>query len=263
MLHHDQAIERYLARETARPDTVAVILTGSVARGTERVDSDVDLYLVVTEERWADADAADLLMYTEDDDIGYDGGYFDIKLATLSYLDDAADRGDDPVRDSFAASRVVFSRVDDLDARIARIHPSSLPEAEWDAKVASFLAQARLYGGYFLQQAAASGDQLLLRHASVHLVTSAARALLAANRVAFPGPKYLTKLVAGLDSKPDSFDALLTAVLADPTPATADALLASLEAFTGDLLPPAHTLSRFARDNELAWRYRTAPPEYS
>lgn len=263
MLHHDQAIARYLARETARPDTVAIILTGSVARGTERADSDVDLYLVVTEERWAEADAADLLMYTEDDGIGYDGGYFDVKLATLSYLDDAADRGDDPVRDSFAASRIVFSRVDDLDARIARIHPVSVPAAEWDAKVASFLAQARLHGGYFLRQAAQSGDQLLLLHASVHLATSAARALLAANRVAFSGPKYLTKQVAGLDRKPAGFDALLTAVLADPAPTTADALLASLEAFAGDLLPEANTLSRFVRDNELAWRSRTAPPEYS
>jgi len=260
MLHHDRAVERYLARETEREDTLAVVLTGSVARGTERPDSDVDLYLLVTEDRWAEAYAAERLMYTEQDGIDYDGGYFDVKLATLSYLDDAADRGDDPVRDSFSASRIVFSRIDDLDARIARIQPA---DAEWDARVASFLAQARLHGGYFLQQAHASGDQLLLRHASVHLATSAARALLAANRVMFPGPKYLSALVAGLDRKPHGFDALLTAAITDPAPDTADALLASLEAFTGDLLPRDRTLSRFVLDNELAWRYRTKPPEYS
>lgn len=260
MLHHDQAVERYLAREKERPDTLAVVLTGSVARGTERADSDVDLYLVVTEDRWAHAYATERLMYTEDDGIEYDGGYFDVKLATLSYLDDAADRGDDPVRDSFAASRIVYSRIDDLDARIARIQPA---DDEWDAKVAAFVAQARLHGGYFLQQASTSGDQLLLRHASVHLATSAARAVLAANRVLFPGPKYLAKLVAGLDHKPEGFDALLAAVVSDPTPGTADALLASLEAFAGNVLPHDQTLSRFVLDNELAWRYRTKTPEYS
>lgn len=260
MLHHDRAIARYLARESARPDTLAVVLTGSVARGTERPDSDVDLYLVVTEARWSDAYAAERLMYTEDEGIDYEGGYFDVKLATLSYLDDAADRGDDPVRDSFSASRIVFSRVDYLDARIARIRPA---DDEWDARVASFIAQARLHGRYFLQQAHASGDQLLLHHASVHLATSAARALLAANHVVFPGPKYLSKLVAGLESKPDGVDALLTAVLTDPAPATADALLASLESLAGDLLPRDKTLSQFVLDNELAWRYRTKTPEYS
>ncbi|MFF1635843.1 nucleotidyltransferase domain-containing protein [Leifsonia sp. NPDC058248] len=261
MKHHDAAIARFVERESAEPSCLAVVVTGSLARGTERPDSDVDLYVVVTEDRWQDAFARRRLMYTEDDGIGYAGGYFDIKLATLSYLDDAAERGDDPVRDSFASSRIVFSRVDDLAARIARIGDPA--DEDWNARVASFLAQARLHGGYFLQQASESGDELLLRHASVHLATSAARALLALNHVLFPGPKYLSKLVAGLDRKPDDFDALLAAVLADPSPPTADALLASLESFTGALLPKDETLSTFVLDNELAWRYRTKTPEYS
>jgi hypothetical protein len=36
-----------------------------------------------------------------------------------------------------------------------------------------------------------------------------------------------------------------------------------VEAEVGDTLPHEETLSRFVLDNELAWRYRTAPPEYS
>jgi hypothetical protein len=261
MKHHDAAIARYVARQAGDPSCLAVVVSGSLARRTERPDSDVDLYLVVTEDRWQEAFARRRLMYTEDDDIGYSGGYFDIKLATLSYLDDAAERGDDPVRDSFASSRIVFSRVDDLAARIGRIGDAA--DGDWNARVASFLAQARLHGGYFLEQAAASGDQLLLRHASLHLATSAARALLAVNHIRYPGPKYLSKLVSALDRKPDGFDALLAAVLADPNPATADALLSSLESFTGAILAKDETLSTFVLDNELAWRYRTKTPEYS
>lgn len=261
MRHHDLALARFVERSSDDADVLGVIVTGSVARGTERPDSDVDLYVVVTEERWNDAYTAQRLMYVESEDIGYEGGYFDIKLATLSYLDDAAQGGDDPVRDSFAASRVVFSRVDDLAERIDRVH--LVPEESWAPRVASFLAQARLHGDYFLKQAVDSGDQLLLRHASVHLATSAGRALLALNRVFFSGPKYLAKLVSHLENKPDGFDELLTAVLTDPTYATADALLASLEEFAGDLLPRDSTLSTFVLDNELAWRYGTKTPEYS
>jgi predicted nucleotidyltransferase len=259
--HHEDALARYVARETANADTLAVIVSGSLARGAERADSDVDLYLVVTEERWDAAYAARRLMFVETDGANYEGGYFDIKLATLSYLDDAADRGDDPVRDSFARSRVAFSRVDDLQARIDRV--GVLPDAGWDARVASFLAQTRLHGGYFLRQAHASGDPLLLQHATVHLASSAIRAILALNHTFFSGPKYLMKAAASAPNAPAGFDGLLRALLADPSPETADALMRSLEDFTGALLPEEETLSTFILDNELAWRYRSKPPEYS
>jgi len=261
MEHHDAALSAFVERSRADPDCLAVIVTGSLARGTERPDSDIDLYVIVTEERWNDAFADNRLMFTDEHGIDYPGGYFDIKLATLEYLSDAAERGDDPVRDSFAASAIAFSRVDDLAERIAAIGAAS--DDDWTARAASFVAQARLHGGYFLKQAAESGDRILLHHAAVHLATSVSRALLAVNHVRFPGPKYLTKLVSTLPKKPEGIDALLVAVLEDPNAATADALLDSLEAFTGDALPREQTLSTFVLDNELAWRYRTKTPEYS
>lgn len=261
MEHHERAIARYVADVSADPEVLAVIVSGSVARGAERVDSDVDLYLVVSERRWDEAYAARRLMYTSTDGIGYDEGYFDIKLATLSYLDDAAERGDDPVRDSFASARVVFSRVPDLASRLSRVVEISADD--WRDRVAGFVAQCRLHGGYFLQQAYEHGDPLLLAHASVHLVTSAARALLAHNGVFFPGPKYLRARVAGLASAPPGFASLLDAVIASPSPTTAAALLEAVEQSVGDALPRDETLSRFVLDNELAWRYRTPPPEYS
>lgn len=261
MKHHDSAIARYVARVSTQPDCLAIIITGSVARGTERTDSDVDLYLLVTEDRWARAFDDRRLMYTEEEGIEYRGGYFDVKLATLSYLDDAAQRGDDPVRDSFASSRIAFSRVDDLADRIARICDDSA--IDWESRVASFLAQARLHGGYFLRQAAESGDELLLRHASIHLATSACRAVLAINREYFSGPKYLAKQATAVALKPDGFGPLVAAVVAHPTPAAANALLARLESFAGASLELDETLSTFVLDNELAWRYRTKTPEYS
>lgn len=261
MEHHERAIERYVADVSADPEVLAVVVSGSVARGAERADSDVDLYLVVTESRWDEAYAARRLMFTSTKGIGYDRGYFDVKLATLSYLDDAAERGDDPVRDSFASARVVFSRVPDLDDRLARVVQVSADD--WRDRVAGFVAQCRLHGGYFLPQAYEHRDPLLLAHASVHLVTSAARALLAHNRVFFPGPKYLRERVTGLASAPPGFGSLLDDVIAAPSPASAAALLEAVEASVGDALPRDETLSRFVLDNELAWRYRTAPPEYS
>jgi predicted nucleotidyltransferase len=261
MKHHDEAIARYAEQVSDDETTLAVIVTGSLARGTERAASDVDLYLVVTAERWDAAYRDNLLMFVETEGADYPGGYFDVKLATLDYLDDAAERGDDPVRDSFAHTRIAFSRVDDLQERLDRV--AAVPESTWDSHIASFLAQARLHANYFLVQGHEAGDRILTAHAAVHLVTSASRLLLAHNRVLFAGPKYLAKAVAGLPLKPAGWDRLVERVLTDPTPETSHVLLAALEDYEPWPLAKEHTLSTFILDNELAWRYRTKTPEYS
>lgn len=261
MEHHERAVARYVERVSAEPDVLAVVISGSVARGTARAESDVDLYLVVTEERWEAASDARRLMYVEREGVGYPGGYYDIKLATLSYLDDAAERGDDPVRDSFAASRIAYSRIPDLPERLARV--TTVPDEVWRDRVAGFVAQCRLHGGYFLPQAAESGERMLLAHASVHLASAAGRAMLAHNRVFFAGPKYLAAQVAGLAQAPHGFAEALAAVIAEPSAATGRAVLDLVEAELGSTLPEDETLSRFVLDNELAWRSGKNPPEYS
>jgi predicted nucleotidyltransferase len=260
MRHHEEALERFVARSAADQSVLAVVISGSLSRGTERPDSDIDLYLIVTEERWSVAFAAQRLMYVERDGANYSGGYFDIKLATLSYLDDAAQRGDDPVRDSFAHARIAYSTVTDLEERIARI--AVVPDGQWRERVYSQLAQAQLHGGYFLPQGVERGDAILVAHAAVHLATAACRALLAMNRVLFAGPKYLAVAVGSLANKPAGFDSAVVELVDRPTIAAGNKVLSLLERATGRPLDEATALSRFVLDNELAWRYRTPPPEY-
>jgi predicted nucleotidyltransferase len=260
MRHHAEAVERFVARSSQDPDVLGVVISGSLARGVERADSDIDLYLVVTEDRWNRALDINRLMYVDREDAGYEGGYFDIKLATLSYLDDAALRGDDPVRDSFAHAKVAFSRVPDLGERLARA--AEVPEDQWRSRMASHIAQARLHGGYFLRNGVEHGDPLLTAHAAVHLATSSCRALLALNRVLFAGPKYLGSAVAGLADKPDGFDEAVAELVQRPTIEAGAVVLDLLENAAVWPLDSDGTLSTFILDNELAWRYQVPPPEY-
>ncbi|GAA2103591.1 hypothetical protein GCM10009841_20830 [Microlunatus panaciterrae] len=262
MQHHERAVETYVERARSVESNLAVVIGGSVARGTERPDSDVDLYLLVTEEEFAAAGRNRRLSYVETEGADYDGGYFDIKLVTLPYLTQAAERGDDPVRASFIGARVVWSRVDDLEERLARIR--TVPSEVWAPRMASFLSQLRLYGGYFLPQGAKDDQNDYLRHhAAVHLVGAAGRALLAYNRVLFRGPKYLAAQVAELNDKPAGYEAAARLVLAQPTEASGRELMRLMESFTEWPWVPAESLSTFVQDNELAWLNGTLPPEYS
>ena len=52
-LHHQESVEKLLEYFRPDPDVTAIILGGSVAKGLERSDSDIDAIIVVTEERYA------------------------------------------------------------------------------------------------------------------------------------------------------------------------------------------------------------------
>jgi predicted nucleotidyltransferase len=260
MKHHETALERFVERVSTDDEVLAVIVSGSLARGEETAASDIDLYLVVTEPVWDRALANERIMYVDREGADYPGGYFDIKLATVAYLHEAVDHGDDPVRDSLVHSRVAFTRIPDLDALLAR--SGELDESVWATRCVSSIAQVRLHADYFLREGIKRNDPLLLANAALHTVVAADRALLALNRRLFAGPKYLRSAVDALPIRPEGWTALADRLLAEPGPETADALVAALDGIhdwgvDGDL-----ALSRFVLDNELAWRTRVPVPEY-
>lgn len=260
MRHHDEAISRFVTRTGRRPQVLGLALTGSLARGRERADSDIDLVLVVDEATWKAAVRAERIMYVETEDAGYEHGYFDIKLATTEQLAAAAERGDDAVRDSLATAKVLIDKGIDLDGLLRRA--GRVPEERWRELAASQLAQARLHGAYFLEQGLDHGDPLLTAHAAVHLAVAAARTVLALGHVRHPGPKQLLDRIRALPEAPDGFADALSLLVEAPSTQHATAVLGAVETAAKDLLPAGATLSRFVLDNELAWFTRDLPPEY-
>jgi predicted nucleotidyltransferase len=105
--HHEDTIAAYAAQVIDQPDTLALILVGSVARGTERATSDVDVYLVVTDDAFAAAQSARRVAYIDTEAATYDC-YVDVKLVSPRYLERAVAHADDPTRASFLGARTVF-----------------------------------------------------------------------------------------------------------------------------------------------------------
>ncbi|WP_353808372.1 nucleotidyltransferase domain-containing protein [Agromyces sp. SYSU T00194] len=260
MEHQERALAAFVADQRAAGDATGVIVVGSVARGTEREDSDVDVYLVVPDQAFRAALADNRVAWTERDDVDYPGGYVDVKLTCPWYLAEAARHGDDPTRASFEGARVAWSRDPGLARAIEAV--TRLDEAEWDRRAASHLAQVRLHGGYFLEQADAFGDDFLRVHATTHLALAVGRLALATSRRFLRGPKYVSAAMAELPVPPDVAAAWHETV-ADASPEASRRLVAAVEAWTGDVLPAESTLSTFIRDNELAWLRGTLPAEYA
>jgi hypothetical protein len=262
MEHHEDTLDAYVRRMKAHSNPIAVVLVGSVARGTERPDSDVDVYLIVPDDVFDSAVAADRVIYVERSDAGYPGGYVDVKLATVAFLDAAAERGDDPVRASFEGARVAWARDGyDIAGRVAAI--PLLPPTVWEKRVVSFISQMRLYGSDFLPEAVALDNTFLLHHAAVHTVGAGGRALLALNRKLYRGPKYLDAEIAALKHAPDGYGDLARELVTRPSRESADAYVQAMEAFHRWPVDRVASDSIFIRDNELAWLTGIIPPESS
>jgi predicted nucleotidyltransferase len=261
MRHHEETIAAFTRETREEADVLGVVLVGSVARGTERADSDVDVYVVVTDEAFHRARASNRLSYTATAAATYTGGYVDVKLVSPDYLSRAVERGDEPTRASFVGARVAWSRVPELDEQLVRI---SEPGPEFfRPRCASFIAQMRLQGGYFLRQAEERGDHYLLAWASLHMIAAADRALLSHHRVLFRGHKYLRAMVGALPSLPSGHERRVAEPRRAPTAARGREIICHVEDFHPWELPRADTLSRYIEETELAWLFGTSPPEYS
>ncbi|MFC0672709.1 nucleotidyltransferase domain-containing protein [Brachybacterium hainanense] len=261
MEHQERALAAYVEQVAADRAVLGVVLVGSLARGTEREDSDVDVYLVLDAARFEQLGREDRWAWTDRTGLDYPGSYIDVKAASLGYLRAAARTGDDPTRASFAGARIAFSRCEELPTLVSAI--PLLSKDAWAGRVRSHLAQAHLHGGYFLRQAEQRGDPFLLQHASTHLALSAARAALAADHRLMPGAKYIHHLVREVPS-PGGFVDTWDRLVSTPSIETARALVEILDSWLGPEggMGVDESLSVFIRDNELAWLRGTLPAEY-
>jgi hypothetical protein len=260
MRHHEETLSAFCDGVAARPETVGLVLVGSVARGDERADSDVDVYLVVTDDAYAAATRAGAVAYVSTVAATYAGGYVDVKLASPGYLRAAVDHGDDPTRASFDQGQVRLDHTGVLADLVRRM--TEVPAAEWVQRMRVYRAQLALYGQYFLPQAAARGDRFLRQHSSLHAALAAARCALAQHHRFFRGQKYLSADLAVLTDLPRGFQVAWTMLLDEASPDAARRLVDILDAWLGDPLSTDESLSTFIVANELAWLNHTIPPEF-
>jgi len=95
------AIDELVRLHGNDPKKLALIICGSVATGKARENSDVDLYLVVTDEEFERVRSDEGCFYGSWDPKKFSGVEIDGKIVGKSFLVEAAARGSEPTRASF------------------------------------------------------------------------------------------------------------------------------------------------------------------
>jgi len=254
--HHEESIENLIAYFRDDSEVLAVVLGGSVAKGLARADSDLDVLVVVTDDRLAELVGEGRLSECIHGHCTYEGGYFDIKYMSLDYLHAVAEKGSEPSRSAWLQARCLFSRVAGVEALISRI--GVFQEAERDEKMLSFYSALMLNAHYFW--VVSQGNTYLRTRAASDIVLFGFRMLLQEAGVLFSCHKGLEKQIDALPEKPEAIleksNRLLTELSDTAMRDFADAITSFIRYKPPE--NPSALLTRYIDDNELWW-YKQRP----
>ena len=255
--HHKQSIDNLVHELEKDENFLAVILSGSIAKGTEKKFSDIDVYLVVTDENFRERMKNDDTSYSNSAVCTYPGGYIDGKIIDLPFLLAAAERGSEPTRASFEGSYAVWSRIDGLDEIIRKIQ--KIDDSERERKMDSFYAQVRLWCEYFYREGVKKNNPYLIRRSVLEAVFYASRYVLEQNHLLFPCHKDMMAQVAKAQSKPENFIGGAIELIESPDDEKMESFYKSFCDWAGPRMRFAKALSLFVKDSEWNW-IETAPP---
>ncbi len=248
--HHAASIDKLIRLFQNTDGVIAVVLGGSVAKGTARHESDVDAIVVVTDEKHRALKSENRLAECLSE-CTYEGGYFDIKYCTKDYLASVAHKGSEPARNAFFKARCLFTHDAEIPSLVTRI--PVYPAHEKADKMLSFYSAFELNNGYLWS---VSGDNLYLRvRAAADVVLFGLRLVLAEREVLFPCQRRLCDTVAALGPEHRELVAKAEMFLKQLDDESKTAFTTALFALCHYPAPAdfAVTLTRFVEDWELWW----------
>lgn len=250
--HHAESLRNVIRHFESDRSVLALLLGGSLAHGFARPDSDIDVAFVVSADEFAWRRAENRLTRVDRTLCTYPGGYVDGKFMDVAFLREVAARGSEPARYAFQGARVLFSRIEGLEALLAAIvcYPA---EGKAD-RLARFAAQLVGWRWFFTE--GVRQDNAYLRSLAVQkVVLFSCRIVLAANELLFPFHKWMLRVTLAAPDLPDGFGASLDRLLAAPALDDIDAHCRAVLAFAGLDHDAVNATwgTNFMRDTELTW----------
>ena len=250
--HHRESLENLKNYFVDREEVIAVIFGGSVAKGCERPDSDLDAMVVVTEEEYEIRQRENRTAETIEGHCTYEGGYFDIKYMTKQFLADAAERGSEPARNAFVQSVVLFTKDPEIPDLVSRI--PVFQKGEKEEKMLSFYADFWLNYYYFLKSCPIDGYMKL--HAVNEVIYSIYRMILQEHEILFPSNRRLEEFVGNISEETAQLVTLGRACAESQKMEALDEFVSCFLEMTTYEAPTeiGSVLSRYTTDFEQWWR---------
>lgn len=226
------------------------MVAGSLTKGYGSLNSDVNGFVIVTDEAFTRRRASSELTFFSTELCDYEGGYIDAKYVDRAFREAVVERGSEPARSAFLGAIVAWSTDPSIDALVHVA--ATFPEAGVEQRMARFLAQAQ-GAQWFVGEASKRDDPYLAGWATSRLALFTCRMVLAQNRVLYPYHKWLLRTVADLPDRPADFVDLGRARVIERSPSAAEAVVMSLLLFREWPHASARWSTHFMLDSEWNW----------
>ncbi|MCI9369488.1 MAG: nucleotidyltransferase domain-containing protein [Lachnospiraceae bacterium] len=249
--HHKDSLEN-MKKYFMEKDVIALIFGGSVAKGNERPDSDLDAMVVVSDEIYKEKKETNSTAETISGFCTYEGGYFDIKYMTKGFLQEAAEKGSEPARNAFVKAQVLFSHDPEIEEIVAKI--PVFQKSEKKEKMMSFYADFWLNYYYFMKSCPIDGYMKL--HAINEIIYSLYRIILQENEILFTCNRRLEEQVTEISHQTAELTELGKRLAQTQEMNDADAFVQKFQEIssyvpTKDI---SKILSTYTKDFEQWWR---------
>lgn len=256
--HHKETVTKIADLLSQKDDVLAVLLSGSIAHGFAKENSDVDLMIILSDEDYKAYVKRGEMNYWNSEICDYEGGYIDAKYISIDFMKDVAARGSEPARFAFEGCQVIYSRIDGIQELIANI--IHYPVEQKEAKLQSFYSQFDAWKWY--SDEAFRHDNLYLQTiACSKLVLFGTRLILAENEVLFPYHKWMIRVLESVDNKPDGMLQAIENVLQHRDKSSIDQFYHMIIEFKDWKSDEAEWTNLFMKDTELTWQEGWTPIE--
>jgi hypothetical protein len=184
------------------PEIIALLLTGSVATGTERPNSDLDGVAVVSQEYFEQKKKSGAVIDVIESVWGkctYEGGYFDVHYKTKQELQKISESGTEPKRNMFSCARTLFCNDPDLPELVSRI--PVFQKAEATEKQLRYYCTLKQSYSYFFSICKPEGFARL--HTASRMIFCLYCLILLENEILFPSIRKLEETVRRCTNKPE------------------------------------------------------------
>lgn len=247
--HHKRAIEKLTEHFKQDDRYLALIITGSVAKGQEKEDSDIDFVLIASDEEYVKRKRRNRFTYFDTQFCDYPGGYVDGKIVNLEFLKLVAERGTEPARDAFGDAWIAFSKIPGLEDILNAIPVYQIEEK--GSKIQSFIAQFEI-AYWYVGEAEKRNDKYLLNRAATDLVLFGGRLILAHNEILFPFHKLFMNVLEKAPQKPDNLLKLINTFTNEPNSQNAKVFYDCVKNFKNWKLQGLPG-TQYMLDTEWAW----------
>lgn len=250
--HHEESIQNLIRYFSNREEIIAVILGGSVAKGSAREDSDIDAMIIVTPAYYEKRLKENKVVECINGMCTYEGGYFDLKYYTKEFIQAAARSGSEPSRNAYLGAYTLFTKDEEIPGIVAAI--PVFQESETEEKLLSFYSSLCLHYHYFWPL---TKDNPYMRiRAAAEISYCCYRIILQENKILFPCNRRLEEFVAKAPDKPEHILELEKEFL---TTLSDEAVNKFVKAITGwmSYVPPKdynEILTCYTKDYELWWK---------